>query len=105
MIRLLQQKNNIPKEEIAYSLQEVLFEVIKRKINIALKKFDAKSVLIGGGVSINNRLREIFADTKAFFPYRSLCGDNGAMVAGITFHYITKLSKVDAPLSIDIYST
>jgi N6-L-threonylcarbamoyladenine synthase len=103
VIRLLQQYPDTPKEEIAYSLQEVLFEVVQRKVENAIKKFKAKSILIGGGVSINNRLREIFSKYNAFFPEKSLCGDNGAMVAGITYQYL-KQRKPDNPLYIDVSS-
>jgi N6-L-threonylcarbamoyladenine synthase len=73
-----------------HSVMSQLLEVIKR----ALKETDINNLLICGGVSANEYLRNLFiTDNKLkklnvniFFPEKFLCGDNAAMIAGFAFH-------------------
>jgi len=48
---------------------------------------------VGGGVAANAYLRrklEAKQDLQVYFPPISLCGDNGALVAGIAWHYFQR---------------
>jgi N6-L-threonylcarbamoyladenine synthase len=52
----------------------------------ALKEYKIKTLIVGGGVSANNRLEEVIRssvdkETKVFFPSKKLIGDNGLMIA------------------------
>jgi N6-L-threonylcarbamoyladenine synthase len=72
------------KAEIAYEVQEAITEVLCAKAATALKQTGATRLVISGGVSANNRLRERLRKqikAKVYFPELSLCTDNGAMIA------------------------
>ncbi len=64
------------RESIAYEFQEAIVDVLVKKTAIAAKKFGAKSVVVGGGVSANSRLRKQMASTvmgaKIYFPDKKL---------------------------------
>jgi len=72
---------------VAYSFQEAVFDVIIEKTIRACRKFDIKTLVIGGGVAANNRLFNKIKDAcdanriLFYSPGKSLCLDNGAMVA------------------------
>lgn len=71
--------------DIAASFQAACVDTIVKKLRRALERIDAKSVIIGGGVSANRGLRaalETF-DPPVFFPPLKYCTDNAAMSAGL----------------------
>jgi N6-L-threonylcarbamoyladenine synthase len=76
-------------KNISFSLQEAIFSVLIKKTFKAVKAFDAKSIILGGGVSANQTLRKRFEEkikseilgTELFVPSKSLCTDNAAMIA------------------------
>ncbi len=76
---------NIP--DVAASFQEAIVDVQVRKTLEAAEKTGVQTVLLGGGVVANTRLRErILAEGEAaglrvLFPPMDLCTDNGAMIA------------------------
>ena len=85
-------KKKIDRREIArvaMSFQEAVFDVLSERIIRAAKKFGIKSVLLGGGVISNMRLREKLkcacgkSGVQIFYPPPALCVDNAAMVAGL----------------------
>ncbi|MGH9037043.1 MAG: tRNA (adenosine(37)-N6)-threonylcarbamoyltransferase complex transferase subunit TsaD [Acidimicrobiia bacterium] len=73
--------------DVAASFQDAVVEVCITKLLRAAAAVEAKTVVIGGGVAANSRLRirlldEVEADgRRAFLPSPSLCTDNGAMIA------------------------
>jgi N6-L-threonylcarbamoyladenine synthase len=80
--------------DIAYEFQEAVVEVLSRKLFSAARRYNAKTVLIGGGVAANKRLREEItrladkAKVKLIIPEFKYCTDNAAMVgaAGISIY-------------------
>ena len=90
--------------DIAASFQEAALQVIVNNSLKAMEKYKIKSLVIGGGVSANSRLREMitreafFNKFKVYFPPLSLCSDNGAMVAGLGYRLYKK--GVRTPLDI-----
>ncbi len=78
--------------DIAASFQEAVVDVLVDKTIFAATKFSAKSIILGGGVACNSRLRQKLTDaakrrgTPLFYPSKKLCMDNAAMVAGLAFH-------------------
>ena len=51
------------------------------------------TVVAGGGVAANSRLRSMMAertDIKCIFPPLKLCTDNGAMIAGVGYHFLKR---------------
>lgn len=81
------QKGIYRKEDIAFSFQEAVVDVLVGKTVDAADEFGIKRVVIAGGVSANSRLREKFSEIsdkkglKVYFPPLYLCTDNGAMIA------------------------
>ena len=82
--------------DISLAVQKSIVEVLVRKTLKAAKKYDVKSILLGGGVAANQNLRknlELNAirytlDAKIFCPQKSLCTDNAAMIgAYAAFNY------------------
>jgi N6-L-threonylcarbamoyladenine synthase len=78
--------------DICASFQETVFGVLIQKSLLACKLKKSRGLVIGGGVAANSRLRDKFllsakeAGVAAYFPSKTLCMDNAAMVAGIGFH-------------------
>jgi N6-L-threonylcarbamoyladenine synthase len=73
--------------DLAASFQEAIVDVQVTKTLRAARETGAGTVLLGGGVVANTRLRERIADAGAaegvrvLFPSMPLCTDNGAMIA------------------------
>lgn len=72
---------------LASSFQESVFEHLIRKTRMATKETGIKNIILGGGVSVNNRLRNIFKNEAKkegwkvqFPPYKYLNFDNAAMI-------------------------
>lgn len=72
-------------DDIAAGFQAACVDVLVEKIRRAVRRVDARSVIVGGGVSANRGLR---AALKAMpwpvhFPAMPFCTDNAAMTAGL----------------------
>ena len=76
------------KIEIAYEFQEAAAEVITKKTCNAVRDFDVQTLIVGGGVSANSRIKEllkqkvseIIQPDQIHFPARELTGDNALMI-------------------------
>jgi N6-L-threonylcarbamoyladenine synthase len=75
--------------DIAASFQEAVIDALIDKSILACRMKKTRSLVIGGGVVANSRLREKFiAQAKGincYFPPKALCLDNAAMVAGFGY--------------------
>lgn len=75
----------LPVADLAASFQEAVVDVLVGKSLEAAKEFNAKEILVAGGVSANRALRERFQDQsqlQVHIPPLNLCTDNAAMIAG-----------------------
>lgn len=94
--------------DIAASFQNTIAKTLYLKVNAALKQNpDIKNIVVAGGASANSKVRELLSDFqssgfKVHFPPLNLCMDNGAMVAGIAYHYYNK--KIFADLTLNPFS-
>jgi N6-L-threonylcarbamoyladenine synthase len=90
--RLETHANPLPVADLAASFQAAVVDALVSKTMKAAQNFEAKGVLIAGGVSANKALRESIrmrADCPVYIPPISLCTDNAAMVAGAGyFHFV-----------------
>jgi len=68
---------------LAYEVQESITDVLVAKTKHAAEKFNAKSILISGGVAANLRLREKLSEAIA--PPIYLCTDNAAYIASYAY--------------------
>lgn len=79
----------VPVADVAASFQEAVVDVIARKTVLACTENGITTLLMGGGVAANSRLREVVTKRCAehgipvVVPDLSLCTDNGAMVAAL----------------------
>ena len=80
--------------DISKATQNSIIEVLVRKTIKAAKKYNVKSILLGGGVASNEKLkRELIVNclklkVKFFAPAKNLCTDNAAMIgAYASFNY------------------
>ncbi len=95
-----QKKEALPLENICASFQEAVVEVLVKKTMMASKHYNIDTIVMGGGVSANDRLRQLMElqcrqSGKDFFvPRPSFCTDNGAMIALAGFHQYQKKSEI-----------
>ncbi|MBP3709776.1 MAG: tRNA (adenosine(37)-N6)-threonylcarbamoyltransferase complex transferase subunit TsaD [Treponema sp.] len=80
-------------ENMCASFQETACRTLTAKLFRALEDTGLATVVAGGGVAANSRLRALLAertDITCIFPPLKLCGDNGAMIAGIAYHFLKR---------------
>ena len=96
--------NNVNKEDIAKSFQEIVVEVLYDKVLKAVNKKSVNTLLVAGGVSANKRLRKKFEELpeniKIYFPKMEYCTDNGAMI-GAAAYYKLKNEKNRENISVE----
>ncbi|MCH7229634.1 tRNA (adenosine(37)-N6)-threonylcarbamoyltransferase complex transferase subunit TsaD [Glycomyces sp. L485] len=85
---------SIPVNHVAAAFQEAVCDVLTRKAILAAKEHGVETLLLGGGVAANSRLRAMAteraedAGLTLRFPRPKLCTDNGAMVAALGSHLV-----------------
>lgn len=89
----MKQFNNETIDDLCASAQQAIIDVLIKKTLKAAQKYKVKSILLGGGVSANQKLREqlrleargYMPEAKIFAPQKFLCTDNAAMIAAAAF--------------------
>jgi len=79
--------------DIAAAFQKTAVEILLRSLFNAVEDTGLKTIVAGGGVAANSYLRAALAERRELhcvFPPPELCGDNGAMVAGIGYKYLAR---------------
>jgi N6-L-threonylcarbamoyladenine synthase len=82
----------VPVADVAASFQEAVVDVLTAKAVRAARERGADTLLLGGGVAANSRLRALAEERCAAagvalrVPRPGLCTDNGAMVAALGAH-------------------
>jgi N6-L-threonylcarbamoyladenine synthase len=79
--------------QLAFEIQEAICDVLVAKTLKAAQKYQVNSILIGGGVAANQRLRDKFylkanslkLVAKIFIPNKNLCTDNAACIAAAAY--------------------
>ena len=76
-------------EDIAASVLASVVEILTKKSIEATRRFHRRHLIVTGGVAANSHLRTALAeagverDVGVYFPTRSLCTDNAAMIAAV----------------------
>jgi len=96
----------VPVADVAASFQEAVVDVLTAKAVRAARERGMDTLLLGGGVAANSRLRALaqercdVAGLTLRVPRPGLCTDNGAMVAALGAHLLAgdaKPSPLDLP--------
>ncbi|MDT7615928.1 MAG: tRNA N6-adenosine threonylcarbamoyltransferase [Pseudonocardiales bacterium] len=95
----------VPVADVAASFQEAVVDVLTAKAVRAARERGMETLLLGGGVAANSRLRALAqercdaAGIVLRVPRPGLCTDNGAMVAALGAHL---LAGGATPSSLDL---
>ena len=96
--------------DVAASYTDCVVKAICKKVEDALDKSRADMFAISGGVAANTHLRSALSrlcekkGIKFAMPDRSLCGDNGAMIALAGYYEYKKGNFADTSLNASAYS-
>ncbi|GII24207.1 tRNA (adenosine(37)-N6)-threonylcarbamoyltransferase complex transferase subunit TsaD [Planosporangium mesophilum] len=95
----------VPVNDVAASFQEAVCDVLAAKAVDACRTSGVETLVIGGGVAANSRLRVVAEQRAAKYgitvrvPRPKLCTDNGAMVAALGSHLVAAGAQ---PSSLDL---
>jgi len=85
LVRALEREGKpLPVADLAASFQLAVVDVLVEKTVAAAREFDAQQILLAGGVSANQLLRQRMrkrAEVPVLYPPPILCTDNAAMIA------------------------
>ena len=85
----------VPVADVAAAFQEAVVDVLTAKALAACRESGVGTLVIGGGVAANSRLRTVAEERAARagvalrVPRPKLCTDNGAMVAALGSHLVS----------------
>ena len=88
-----QRGNELNKEDLAASFQEVVVDIISKKVEKAINEKNIKYFITAGGVAANRGIREKLvqvceeANIEYSFPEIKYCTDNAAMIAAAGYFY------------------
>lgn len=100
-----QRGNEIRKNDLARSFQDVAIDELARKTELAIKKYNVKNMIIAGGVSANNYLRQEIKkvtdkyDVELSVPRMLYCTDNAAMIGAAAYPLYMKGEFADLTLN------
>jgi putative glycoprotease GCP len=80
-------------ENIAASFQKAAVDMLLSRLFRVVEDTGIRKIVAGGGVAANSYLRRTLAaraDLELRFPPLKLCGDNGAMIAGVGYQYLKR---------------
>lgn len=96
--------------DVAASYTDCVVKAITSKVSDAIDKSGVKELAIAGGVAANSHLRASLSrlceskDIRLSMPDKSLCGDNGAMIALAGYYEYRKGNLADTYLNACAYS-
>ena len=94
--------------DVCYAFQEIALNELVEKAILAAGIHKVNSIIVGGGVAANTRLREKFSDAarfhkgiKVYFPEFRYCMDNAAMVGVLGEKLYKRACRSDLYLSAE----
>jgi N6-L-threonylcarbamoyladenine synthase len=94
--------------DLAASFQEAVVDSLVSRALLAVRQYNCRRLVVGGGVAANRRLRRelenqtAVAGVELFLPSLKLCTDNAAMVAGMGYYLLEAGEKLD--LRADVFA-
>ena len=94
-LKMAGQLNNLIIQQLAHEVQESITDVLVDKTLKAAKRHNVKSILLGGGVAANQRLKEKFQlsiinyqlSISLNIPPPAFCTDNAAYIASYAYFH------------------
>ena len=91
--------------DLAASFQKTVVSILFEKTLHAAREYQAKNIIIAGGVSANKCLRDTFlqnqSEFKVYIPKLAYCTDNGAMIGAAGYRRFTA-GQADS-LDMDVF--
>ena len=90
---------------IVASYQEAIVQAVADRTRAALRRKRYKSFILGGGVSLNSRIRAVLNEVAAeagvplYMANPKYTGDNGAMIAGLAYY---RRNHVEDAMGLDV---
>ena len=100
-----QRNKTINKEDLACSFQSVATDQLVRKLELAIKQTDIKNIIIAGGVSANQYIRQEVTklaekyNANISVPKLLYCTDNAAMIGAAAYPLYLKNEFADLDLN------
>lgn len=96
---------------IARAIQDAISDVLVYKTLQAAQRYNVKSIILGGGVSANQTLRQTFIDNLKnkipdvlfFAPPKILCTDNAAMIAAAAVYRPEYANSLELTANPELY--
>ena len=101
--RSLDHLSSQERADLAASFQEVAFSDVVKKAKLACREFPVQSLIVGGGVSCNQRLRAMLGEAISlpiYWPAPGLSTDNAAMIAGLGYQVYQRTGR-GSPLDLE----
>ena len=83
--------NSIRKNDLAKSFQDTVTDELVRKLKLAIENTGIKNIIMAGGVSANNNIRDAVKelcdnyDANFHVPKLLYCTDNAAMIGAAAY--------------------
>ncbi len=90
-------------ENIAAAFEKAAIDLLLSRLFKSADDSGIRRIVAGGGVAANSYLRETLAAKKGLevhFPPLSLCGDNGAMIAGLGYRMLARGDRDGLTLNV-----
>ena len=91
--------------QVVASYQEAIVQAVADRTRTALKRKRYKAFILGGGVSLNSRIRAVLtevakdAGVPLLMAKPKYTGDNGAMIAGLAYY---RRNHVEDAMTLDV---
>lgn len=106
-LKAYQKFNQSNIQNLASSFQKTVFEILIQKLEKGMREYNAKSIVVGGGVAANQTLKkwleDYFGKEKVYFPEKTLATDNGLNIALAAYFKIINGGQAITPSRLDIH--